>query len=133
MGISPIAMSAGDGALPELVPVAAAALDAFTGALGDDASLGAAALGRGRCLARLGRLVGAAGPQQVLARAPGHVLRAPLGAVAAAVARGARGARICHRQLAGPARRTEMPQPARGARRAPRRYLHPFRFCFIFV
>ena len=44
-------------------------------------------------LARLGRLVGAAGPQQVLARAPGHVLRAPLGAVAAAVARGARGAR----------------------------------------
>ena len=34
----------------------AAALDAFTGALGDDASLGAAALGRGRCLARLGRL-----------------------------------------------------------------------------
>ena len=34
----------------------AAALDAFTEALGDDASLGAAALGRGRCLARLGRL-----------------------------------------------------------------------------
>ena len=34
----------------------AAALDAFTGAFGDDASLGAAALGRGRCLARLGRL-----------------------------------------------------------------------------
>ena len=32
----------------------AAALDAFAGLLGNDASLGAAVLGQGRCLARLG-------------------------------------------------------------------------------
>ena len=45
----------------------AAALDAFTGALGDDASLGAAALGRGRCLARLGRLTEASDALRVAA------------------------------------------------------------------
>lgn len=46
----------------------AAALDAFAGALGDDASLGAAALGQGRCLARLGRLDAASDALRAAAR-----------------------------------------------------------------
>ena len=76
----------------------AAALDAFTGALGDDASLGAAALGRGRCLARLGRLTEASDAL----RAAASPRRRPATSAATTAPARWRGSR---RPLAAPARR----------------------------